>query len=431
MISKPSPTLSFAITRNSLMSEICYPSNQTLMRVDQALAQILSQVKPLETLEHIPIDQASGRILAETVYAPAAIPAHAVAAMDGYGLASQSIQQQAFSCHQVGISWAGNPFAGIVKPGECVRIFTGAVVPEGVDSVVAQEQVSAEGETIYFPEQTANYRNIRAAGSDVPAGQVLLENGTLLSPVALGLLASAGISQVNVIRRLKIGFFSSGDELNTLGSDLTIGQIYDSNRYQLNALLQNPLYQLFDLGILADDPLLLEQTLNHAAPELDVLISTGGASVGDADFIQQCLQKCGEVDLWKIAIKPGKPLAFGRIGECLFFGLPGNPVAVWVSFEKFVRPALIKRAGGPLRLNMRISARCLSALRKRPGREEYQRGILHQRSSGEFTVTPVSGQDSHQLSSASQANCFIVLSHDCAGIAAGENVLVEPLQLTI
>lgn len=413
------------------MTEICYPQNNRLLSVEQALTQILSKVTPIKSCETIAIQQASGRVLAESVYAPAAIPAHANAAMDGYGLASESIKAEAFSCRQVGVSWAGNPYTGEINAHECIRIFTGAVVPEGVDSVVAQELVKVIGDSIHFPAHTAQFRNIRAAGSDVEAGQVLLHSGIVLNPVAIGLLAAAGISQLKVIRPIRIGYFSSGDELCPLGSELAVGQIYDSNRYQLNALLENPLYELIDLGIMADEPQLLEQTLRTAAPQLDVLISTGGASVGDADFIQQTLQKCGQVDLWKIAIKPGKPLAFGRIGECLFFGLPGNPVAVWVSVEKFVKPALLRLAGGPLKRAIRLPARCLASLRKRPGREEYQRGILRQDGNGELTVMPVAGQDSHQLASASQANCFIVLSHDCKGVNAGVTVLVEPLQLSI
>lgn len=413
------------------MTEICYPPSNTLLSVDQALAQILSKVIPVQHSDTIAIQHASGRVLARTVCAPAAIPAHANAAMDGYALSSQSYQEQEFSCRQIGVSWAGNPFNGEVGKGECVRIFTGAVVPEGADCVVAQEQVKTDGDSIHFPAQTGKYQNIRAAGSDVEAGQVLLAAGTLLNPMAIGLLAAAGMSQVDVLRPVRIGYLSSGDELRPLGSELAAGQIFDSNRYQLQALLQNPLYQLMDFGIIADDPTRLEHTLSTAAQQVDVLISTGGASVGDADFIQQSLQNCGEVDLWKIAIKPGKPLAFGRIGGCLFFGLPGNPVAVWVSIEKFVRPALLRLAGGPLQTQLRLSARCLVPLRKRPGREEYQRGILRQTASGELTVTPLTGQDSHQLASASQANCFIVLGHDCAGIQADENVLVEPLQLSL
>ena len=413
------------------MTEICYSKTNHLLSVEQALTQILSKVTPLQQFETISIQQALARVLATNISAPAAIPAFNNAAMDGYGLHSQSIKAEAFSCRQVGVSWAGHPYSGAIHANECIRIFTGAVVPEGIDCVVAQEQVVVAGDLVQFPAQTARYQNIRYAGSDIEAGKTLLTKGTILNPVAIGLLAAAGISQVQVTRRLRIGYFSSGDELSPLGSTLSLGQIYDSNRYQLSALLDHPLYELIDLGIIADDPNLLEQTLNSAAPHLDVLISTGGASVGDADFIQETLQKCGQVDVWKIAIKPGKPLAFGRIGECLFFGLPGNPVAVWVSVEKFVKPALLKLAGGAQQAAMRLPARCLAPLRKRPGREEYQRGILYQNDTGELSVMPVAGQDSHQLASSSLANCFIVLSHDSQGVNSGDTVLVEPLQLRV
>lgn len=411
------------------MTELCYPQNNSLLSVEQALRQILSKVSPIQQSEQLNIEQALGRILGETLYAPVAIPPHPNAAMDGYGLANQSIKAGAFSCRQVGVSWAGHPYIGVINADECIRIFTGAVVPDGVNCVVAQEQVTVTGDIVQFPAQTAQNQNIRVAGSDIRKGDTLLHQGTVLNPVTIGLLAAAGISEVKVTRRLRIGYFSSGDELSPLGTDLALGQIYDSNRHQLSALLENPLYELIDLGIVPDDPALLEHTFTTAAPQLDVLISTGGASVGDADFIQQILQKCGQVDLWKIAIKPGKPLAFGRIGECLFFGLPGNPIAVWVSVEKFVKPALLRLAGGPQQRTMRLQARCLSPLRKRPGREEYQRGILEQNPTGELIVTPVTGQDSHQLASSSQANCFIVLDDACKGVNAGDTVVVEPLQL--
>jgi molybdopterin molybdotransferase len=325
----------------------------------------------------------------------------------------------------IGASWAGKPFTGKLAKGQCIRILTGAMVPEGVDSVIAQEQVSIDNDQVLFPANTQAYKNIRPAGSDVQQNQLLLNAGKSLSAIDLGLLASVGLSQIPVKRQLKIAFFSTGDELTPLGESLGFGQIYDSNRYQLAGLLNHPNYLVSDLGIIKDDQTALEQTLINAAKQYDLLISTGGASVGDADFVKQSLDNCGEVNFWKIAIKPGKPLAFGKIGECWFFGLPGNPVAVLVTFEKFVKPALQKLAGTPIRQALQLSARCENRLRKQAGRQEYQRGILSQTDQGELVVQTAGGQDSHQLSVASLANCFIVLPAESTGVEINDRVLVE------
>ncbi len=414
------------------MTDICYPARAPLLSVLQAQQAIAAVINTIQDTELLPLDQVLGRVLATALASPIAIPPQANAAMDGYGFAAADrVKDEIFSLQQVGISWAGKPFAKKLQAGQCVRIFTGAVVPEGVDSVIAQEQIRRDGDSIVFPADTAPYKNIRAAGSDVQQDQLLLTAGKVLTAVDIGLLASAGISQVAVKRRLKIGFFSSGDELVSLGQPLLPGQIYDSNRHQLRALLQNPQYQPSDLGIIKDDPALLEQTLLSAAAAHDVLISTGGASVGDADFIRQCLANCGVVEFWKIAVKPGKPLAFGRIGDCLFFGLPGNPVAVLVSFEKFVRPALAQLAGARPCHTLAFKVRCDSRLRKGAGRQEYQRGLLRQDRNGELSVILAGGQDSHQLNSASNANCFIVLEPDNQGVEAGEMVTVEPFQTVL
>jgi molybdopterin molybdotransferase len=346
--------------------------------------------------------------------------------MDGYGFdSSEIIENQTFTLSVIGTSWAGKPFTGKLAKGQCIRILTGATVPDGVDSVIAQEQVSIDNDQVLFPANTQAYKNIRPAGSDVQHNQLLLNAGKSLSAIDLGLLASVGLSQIAVKRQLKIAFFSTGDELTPLGESLGFGQIYDSNRYQLAGLLNHPNYLVSDLGIIKDDQTALEQTLINAAKQYDLLISTGGASVGDADFVKQSLDNCGEVNFWKIAIKPGKPLAFGKIGECWFFGLPGNPVAVLVTFEKFVKPALQKLAGTAIRQALQLSARCENRLRKQAGRQEYQRGILSQTDQGELVVQTAGGQDSHQLSVASLANCFIVLPAESTGVEINDRVLVE------
>lgn len=413
------------------MTAICYPTQQALLSPAEALKKILAGLQPLNRSETLPLLAAQGRILAAPIYATTAIPATPVAAMDGYGLSSEHIRHEGFRLSVAGRSIAGHPYQSAIPADSCIRILTGAVVPQGVDSVIAQEQTHADAEWIDFAAGCEPYRNIRAAGSDVEPGQCLMTQGQTLTPVAIGLLAAAGIDQVTVYDRLRVAYFSTGDELKPLGQPLAYGDIYDSNRHQLHALLHDPRIQLTDLGIVNDDPALLEQWLREYSAHHDVLISSGGASVGDADYIQSCLANCGEVAVWKIAIKPGKPLTFGRIGECVFFGLPGNPIAVWVSVETFVRPALQRLSGGPSQQHLRLQATCLSPLRKKPGREDYQRGILQQANDGTLTVMPVSGQDSHQLASASQANCFIILPLANAGVNAGEMVSVEPFSVRL
>jgi molybdopterin molybdotransferase len=408
------------------MSEICYPKNHQMLLVEQAQSAIVSAIESINQHELIPLPQALGRVLSETLYSPIAVPPQNNSAMDGYGFdSSEIIENQTFTLSVIGTSWAGKPFTGKLAKGQCIRILTGATVPDGVDSVIAQEQVSIDNDQVLFPANTQAYKNIRPAGSDVQHNQLLLNAGKSLSAIDLGLLASVGLSQIAVKRQLKIAFFSTGDELTPLGESLGFGQIYDSNRYQLAGLLNHPNYLVSDLGIIKDDQTALEQTLINAAKQYDLLISTGGASVGDADFVKQSLDNCGEVNFWKIAIKPGKPLAFGKIGECWFFGLPGNPVAVLVTFEKFVKPALQKLAGTAIRQALQLSARCENRLRKQAGRQEYQRGILSQTDQGELVVQTAGGQDSHQLSVASLANCFIVLPAESTGVEINDRVLVE------
>ena len=413
------------------MSDSCYPQNATLLSVDQARRQIDQALKSVSGQEKIQLTESLDRILAETVHSPAAIPAQAVSAMDGYAFSSAALAQDVLDLGVIGTSWAGKPFDGKVTNSQCVRIFTGAVVPDFADSVVAQENVIQRDLQITLPADTKPFKNIRAIGSDVRQHEALIQAPKKLTAVDLGLLASAGVSQVTVKRQLKIGFFSTGDELVSLGTSLKRGQIYDSNRYMLNGLLKDSNHCVTDLGVVKDDADELENMLSKAAKDFDVLISSGGASVGEADFVKQTLAKCGEVNFWKLAIKPGKPLAFGKIGNCWFFGLPGNPVAVMVTYKQFVQPALRKLTGLMPVKPLQLLARCENSLRKSPGREEYQRGILTQTAPGEYSVKPASGQDSHQLKAASTANCFIVLDNACADVSAGETVIVEPFTTDI
>ncbi|MEY4719125.1 MAG: hypothetical protein RL563_1743 [Pseudomonadota bacterium] len=414
------------------MPNYCDAASAGLLSVDQAKQAIASAICPIVDCESIALSQALARVLSEGVFSPIDIPPHRNAAMDGYAFASSDLKSDCeTSLNVVGCSWAGRPFSGEAKQGECVRIFTGAVVPDFADSVIAQEQVERQADLIMLQASAPRLKNIRAAGSDVMCNDKLLDAGKILTAIDLGLLASAGVASVKVRRRLRIGFFSTGDELISLSQSLGPGQIYDSNRYLLSGLLTHPNHEVTDLGIIKDDADCLQQTLIKASQQFDVLISSGGASVGDADFVKQALESCGEVNFWKIAIKPGKPLAFGRVGSCWYFGLPGNPVAVSVTYQQFVQPALHCLSGAKREQSLRLRACCEQALSKAPGRQEYQRGLLRQNPDGELIVSLAGSQDSHQQKSASRANCYIVLGADCVAVAVGEYVNVEPFSILI
>ncbi|MDO9047385.1 MAG: molybdopterin molybdotransferase MoeA [Methylobacter sp.] len=414
------------------MIDACSRESRPLLSIDDALDRIKAAVNPVNSIEKAALKNALGRVLAESVYSPINIPHDRNAAMDGYAFASRDMADgQAFTLALAGTSWAGRPFQGQLQPGQCVRIFTGAVVPEQADSVIMQEYVQVQGQTIHFPVDTRAQQNIRKIGEDVKQGACLIAEPKKLTAVDLGLLASAGIDEVTVKRQLKIAYFSTGDELTALGLPLEPGKIYDSNRIMLGGLLADPGYSVVDLGVIPDNKQLLEDSFIEASKNYDVIVTTGGASVGEADYVKEILQSCGEVNFWKIAIKPGKPLAFGNIGQCCFFGLPGNPVAVVVTFNQIVAPALRQLSGAPSAKPLRFTATCTSVLKKSPGRQEYQRGILSQDERGEFFVASAGRQGSHILSSMSQSGCYIVLPEECKGVQAGDKVTVEPFSLLI
>jgi len=414
------------------MIDACSQGPKPLLTIAEALDRIKAAVTPISGTEKAALKNALGRVLAESVYSPINIPHDRNAAMDGYAFASLDITEgQAFTLTLAGTSWAGRPFEGELQAGQCVRIFTGAVVPEQADSVIMQEHVQVHDQTIHFPADTRAQQNVRKIGEDVKQGDCLIAEPKKLTALDLGLLASAGIDQVTVKPRLKIAHFSTGDELTALGLPLQSGKIYDSNRTILGGLLEDPCYSVVDLGVIPDNKQLLENSFMQASVNYDVIITTGGASVGEADYVKEILQNCGEVGFWKIAIKPGKPLAFGKIGQCSFFGLPGNPVAVIVTFQQIVAPALRRLSGAPATKPLRFTATCTSTLKKSPGRLEYQRGILSQDESGEFWVASAGHQGSHILSSMSQSDCYIVLPEACKGVQAGDKVTVEPFSLLL
>lgn len=396
-----------------------------LITVEEAQQRIHDVILPLTENEVVPLKQALNRILAENVFAKMDLPTERNSAMDGYALRSLDLKaNEKTILNNVGISWAGKPFAGNLKSGECVRIFTGAVLPENADSVVMQENVICEGDKIAFPIETKIKHNVREVGEDVKQGDLLCAAGKKITAADLGLFASAGIVEVGVKKQLNIIFFSTGDELAALGNSLKSGQIYDSNRYLLAGLLDDKKHNVTDGGVIPDDKNVLEKTLIEAAKNFDVIITTGGASVGEADYVKEILSRCGEVNFWKIAMKPGKPLAFGKIGDCYFFGLPGNPIAVAATFDVIVKPALSKLSGKNVKKPFQFKAICKSILKKSAGRQEYQRGILSQDDAGNFSVISAGKQGSNILSAMSKANCYIVLSAVCNGVQIGESVTV-------
>ena len=393
------------------------------LRVDKAREAIRSCLSVVRETESVPVRQALGRVLAEAIVPSINVPSHDNSAMDGYALRLSEKEKY----EEIGSALAGRPFGGKVGAGQCVRVMTGAVMPEGTDTVVIQEVVKQEGKTIVVPPGQKTGQNVRYAGEDLKVGVPVLAPGKLLRPAELGLVASLGISHVKVNRRLRIAFFATGDELASIGSALKEGEVYDSNRYTLHGMLERLGVEIADLGVVRDDPAALEAALRKAS-RYDAIITTGGVSVGEADFIKPLTAKLGEVLFWKIAMRPGRPMAFGRIGDAFLFGLPGNPVAVMVTFYEFVRDALLHLSGRtddyqiPL-----LKAASAEALRKVPGRTEYQRGILF-REAGEWKVRTTGQQGSGVLRSMSEANCFIVLEHERGKVAAGELVQVQLME---
>ena len=400
------------------------------MPVAKARAFIHQFLEPVSGVARVPLRSALGRVLAEDIVSPVDVPAHRNSAMDGWAMRGADLKADAESTlAEIGASFAGQPFKGVVAAGQCARIFTGGVVPEGADTVVMQERARADGKSVTFAAGQKTGQNVREAGEDLKRGAVALAKGRIVRPAELGLIASLGLGEVGVMRPLRVAFFSTGDELRAIGTPLGEGQIYDSNRYTLHGMLARLGCDVIDMGVVRDDPALLEQAFIDAAAIADVVITSGGVSVGEADFVKQLMQKLGEVVFWKIAMKPGRPLAYGKIRGAHFFGLPGNPVSVMATFYQFVREALLKLMGAnPVAPVPMLKALCTANIRKAPGRTEFQRGILTPGSDGIWTVRPTGEQGSGILKSMSDANCFIVLGDDVGNVAAGNIVDVQLLE---
>lgn len=397
--------------------------------VDMALQQIREALSPIAGFERCSLRDAFNRIIAENVTSPLNVPAHVNSAMDGYALNSGDIPAEGTRrLAVIGTAFAGNPFAGKVQSGQAVRIMTGAVVPEGADTVIMQEQTERDGDTLTIGSGHRAGENVRQIGEDIAKGGVVLAPGKKIRGAELGLLASLGIAEVSVKRRLRVATFSTGDELCSIGETPKAGQIYDSNRYSLYGMLRTLNVEHIDMGVIRDDPDAISNAFSTAAEIADVLITSGGVSVGDADYVKQTLDRLGKVNFWKIKMKPGKPLAFGQLDKAVFFGLPGNPVSVMATFYQIVQPSLRYLMGQDTTTPIRLQVRTAERLKMRPGRQDFQRGILERNSEGELVVRSTGNQGSHILSSMSQANCFIVLPAESGPVEAGELVEVEPFE---
>ncbi|WP_206952941.1 molybdopterin molybdotransferase MoeA [Trinickia acidisoli] len=412
--------------------------------VDAARAIIRRAIEPVEMVERVALRAALDRVLAADVVSPIDVPAHDNAAMDGYAFDGAVLAQglangrAPLTLVVAGEARAGHPFERGCRAGECIRIMTGAPMPAGCDTVVPQEFVARTGQNVAFDaEQIARGANCRRAGEDLARGRAALAAGRIVRAADLGLLASLGVAEVAVRRRLRVAFFSTGDELRSVGETLDTGCVYDSNRYTLYSMLTRLNVEVLDLGVVRDKPDAIEAALRSAAASADVVLTSGGVSVGDADFTARMTATFGDVAFWQLAMRPGRPLAFGRLWpagrgaserSALFFGLPGNPVAVMVTFYQIVREALVAMSGAITAGPLQFAAASSAPIKKRPGRTEFLRGVATRDAAGKWTVTLTRSQGSGVLSSMSEANCFIVLEHDQADVVAGAPVDVIPFE---
>lgn len=405
----------------------CDTGASKLLSVQQALDYIRAALRPIEGFEQRALRDGLDRVLAADILSPIDVPPHANSAMDGYALRAADLPTNGEKpLHVIGTAYAGHPYSGQLVSGQAVRIMTGANIPAGADTVIMQEQVRREGDTIYVGSGHQAGEHVRQSGEDIATGQAVLGCGRLLTPADLGLLASLGIAEVKVMRRLRVAFFSTGDELRSLGEPLEEGCIYDSNRYTLHGMLSRLGVEIIDMGVVRDRREDVAAAFAQAAAVADVLLTSGGVSVGDADYVKETLDSLGQVNFWKIAMKPGKPLAFGMLGKTVFFGLPGNPVSSMATFYQIVQPALQQLTGQQVNPPLRLQVPCVTRLKKAPGRADYQRGVLEYDDAGRLVVRSTGAQGSHVLSSMSKANCFIILPAEAGNIEAGNLVEVEP-----
>jgi len=413
----------------------CLPAyDPEALPVRDAQQLIARFIEPVHAVEHVALRAALDRVLAADVVSPIDVPAHDNSAMDGYALRGADLLPGAVTTlATVGIAYAGRPYEGAVAPGQCVRIMTGAVMPPGCDSVAPQECTSSDGAVVHIASDAIRPgENRRFAGEDLARGGVALGKGKIVRPADLGLIASLGIAEVAVQRRLRVAFFSTGDELRSVGEPLDAGCVYDSNRYTLYGMLHRLGCDIIDMGVVPDDAAALETALRTACENADAICTSGGVSVGAADYTREIMARLGDVTFWKIGMRPGRPLAFGKIASngrsAYLFGLPGNPVAVMVSFYFFARTALLQMMGAKASVAPLMQAIASDAIGKKAGRTEYQRGIFSRTASGRTEVRLTGAQGSGILSSMTQANCIVVLHEEMGNVAAGAIVDILPFE---
>lgn len=397
--------------------------------MDAQIAQqhILHSINSITDTETVAIRDALNRVVAEDIRSTINVPSHTNSAMDGYAIRGTDIPNtKTIQLKLIGTAWAGRPYQGNVGDNECVRIMTGAAMPANADTVVMQEHVQINDDLITIDASHQANQNVRQAGEDIGEGDLVFTPGKLLNPSDIGLIASLGVGKIKIVRKVRAAFFSTGDELVPIGTPLEVGQIYDSNRYTLWSMLTRIGVEINDLGVVRDTPEAVEAAFLEASENADIVITSGGVSVGDADFVKETLEKLGEVNFWKVAMKPGRPLAFGKVKDAYFFGLPGNPVSVMVTFYIFVQAAIEKMMGHEPKQRIQIQATSNSDLRKRPGRVEYQRGTYHLNDNNEYVVVRTGEQGSGILRSMSDANCFIFLPMESSGISKGDKVEIWP-----
>ncbi|MFK7890563.1 MAG: gephyrin-like molybdotransferase Glp [Granulosicoccus sp.] len=403
-----------------------------LLPISEARRRLFAALPQSDQHELLPVRQVLHRVLAKDVIARVDVPAQTNSAMDGFAVHRSSIPTAGErSLELAGTAWAGQPFEGVVGEGQAVRIFTGAILPDGTDTVVIQEHAQADKRSVLINADVVAGKNVRLAGEDIRAGEVILNAGHYMEAADIGLLASLGVRDIDVVQRLKVAFFTTGDELVSLDDTevtypLPPGMLFDSNRHTLAALLQHPGVEAIDLGIVRDNEEHTRKTLIHASQTADLIVSSGGVSAGEADFVTRVFHDVGQVSFWKLAMRPGRPLAFGFVGKSVFFGLPGNPVAVMVTFLEFVKPAIRYMSGMAAGEPLTLAAVCQSSLRKSQGRVEYQRGVMQIDEKGQLVVTSTGKQGAGRLSSMSKANCLIVIDEERENVKPGEEVKVQP-----
>ena len=395
-----------------------------------AVKQILKSIITIKKSENINIMGALGRVASKNIKSSIHIPSFRNSAMDGYAINIKNLEKNKYSLKEQGVSLAGQPYDKRLKDGETIRVMTGAVIPDNANAIIMKEMVEVEGNIVLFPNFIQKNQNIRNIGEDIKKGDVVIKKGRQINYVDLGILSSLGIAKIDVFKRPVVSFFSTGDELISIRKKLKKGLIYDSNRYLLFGLLNELPVQIKDMGVVKDNEAILIKKLKECSKISDIIITTGGVSVGDADYIKSALKKTGKVNFWKIAIKPGRPLAYGKINNASFFGLPGNPVSAAVTFQIFIIPAIRKMLQMIASSKLTVDAIVKSTLSKKKGRVEYKRGLLEQKD-GINIVNTTGLQGSNILSSLSKANCYIRLSSETEKIKKGDTVEVIPFNINL